>query len=293
MKAVIPAAGLGTRFLPYTKAQPKEMIPVVDKPAIQYVVEEAVASGLRDILIITGRGKRAIEDHFDANIELEGHLARAGQEGALQALRRLMEQARIMYVRQPEPRGLGDALRYAEPFVGGEPFAVLLGDDIMDGPPPCMQLLLKAHRRLGGSVLAMQEVGRDEIGKYGMIVGREVQPGVVRVEELIEKPHPEEVRSTLATMGRYILTPGLFECLREAKPGRGGEVQLSDAISCLLASEEVHGVLYPGRRYDVGDKAGWLLATLELAMKREDLRKALEGAGVRMERPRGKGPPGY
>lgn len=276
VKAVIPAAGLGTRFLPYTKAQPKEMIPVVDKPAIQYVVEEAVASGIRDILIVTGRGKRAIEDHFDAHVELENHVARAGRSEALDELRHLLEQTRIMYVRQPVPRGLGDAVLHAEAFVGGAPFAVLLGDDITFDPP-CMGVLHEAHERLGGSVVALQDVPRERIGRYGMVVGSEVEPGVVRVEDIVEKPSPSEVRSTLAAMGRYILTPAIFDRLHATKAGRGGEVQLTDAIRTLIEVEDVHGVLYRGRRYDLGDKAGWLAANLDLAMEREDLRDDLAG----------------
>ncbi|MGI0148337.1 MAG: UTP--glucose-1-phosphate uridylyltransferase GalU [Thermoplasmata archaeon] len=274
MKAVIPAAGLGIRFLPHTKAQPKEMIPIVDKPAIQYVVEEALASDMRDILIVTGRGKRAIEDHFDANAELEDHLARIGRSKALDELRQLMQQTRIMYVRQAVPRGLGDAVLCGEPFVNDEPFAVLLGDDItMD--PPCAQVLATAFRRFGGSVLALQEVSPDEIGRYGMVAGKQIEPGILRVEETVEKPTPEEVRSNLATIGRYILTPGIFPSLRRTAVGRGGELQLTDGVRDLLKSEDVYGVLYQGRRYDVGDKVGWLCANLEIALRRGDLREDL------------------
>ncbi len=276
MKAVIPAAGLGTRFLPYTKAQPKEMIPVVDKPVIQYVVEEAVASGVRDILIITGRGKRAIEDHFDTNLELENRLSRSGRTEDLASLTRLIEKVRIMYVRQPEPRGLGDAIRYAEPFIEGKAFAVLLGDDITTGPVPCTQVLRDAHKRLGGSVLALQHVSEERIGRYGMVLGEEIEPGIVKVKDLVEKPRPEEVRSTMSTMGRYVLTPTVFQRLEEVKPGKDGEVQLTDAIAAMLKTEDVYGVLFEGRRYDVGDKAGWLRANLELAMEREELRRELE-----------------
>ncbi len=274
MKAVIPAAGLGIRFLPHTKAQPKEMIPIVDKPAIQYVVEEAVAGDMRDILIVTGRGKRAIEDHFDANVELEDHLARTGRSNALDELRQLMQQTRIMYVRQPSPRGLGDAVLCAEPFVSDEPFAVLLGDDLTLNPP-CAQLLVTAFRRLGGSVLGLQEVPPDQIGRYGMVAGKTIDPGIIRIEEIIEKPTPDEVRSNLATIGRYILTPGIFSSLRRTAVGRNGELQLSDGVRDLLKSEDVHGVLYPGRRYDVGDKIGWLCANLEIGLQRKDLRPEL------------------
>jgi UTP--glucose-1-phosphate uridylyltransferase len=275
MKAVIPAAGLGTRFLPYTKAQPKEMIPLVDKPAIQFVVEEAVASGMREILIVTGRGKRAIEDHFDVNVELESHLEREGRETALEDLKKLMAAARIMYVRQPIPRGLGDAILRAADFVEDEPFGVLLGDDITVDPP-CASVLRAAHERLGGSAIALQQVTRDQIGRYGMAVGKEVEPGLVRLEDMIEKPSPNEVRSTLATIGRYVLTPEIFARLRATEAGKGGEIQLTDGIRALMKKEDVYGVLYRGRRYDVGDKLGWLTANVELAMERADLREGLK-----------------
>jgi UTP--glucose-1-phosphate uridylyltransferase len=274
MKAVIPAAGLGARFLPYTKAQPKEMIPIVDKPAIQFVVEEAVASRMREILIVTGRGKRAIEDHFDANVELDNHLAKSGQHAALEDLKALMTAARIMYVRQPIPRGLGDAVLRAADFVGDEPFAVLLGDDITVDPP-CAGVLRTAHERLGGSVIALQEVPPDVIGRYGMALGKEVEPGVVRLQDLVEKPSPSQVRSHLATIGRYVLSPEIFSRLRETKEGKGGEIQLTDAIRSLLAKEDVYGVLYRGRRFDVGDKLGWLVANLELGMERKELSAGL------------------
>jgi len=283
MKAVIPAAGLGSRFLPYTKAQPKEMIPIVDKPAIQYVVEEAVASGMNEILIVTGRGKRAIEDHFDANVELDDHLARSGKPGALQDLKALMKAARIMYVRQPTPQGLGDAVLRAEDFVADDPFGVLLGDDITIDPP-CAGILRAAYQRHGGSVIALQKVSREQIGRYGMAIGKEVEPGVIRLDDLIEKPSPSQVRSTLATIGRYILTPGIFACLRETKVGKGGELQLTDGIRGLIDREDVYGVLYRGRRYDVGDKLGWLETNLELGMEREDLREGLLAAVERIRK---------
>jgi UTP--glucose-1-phosphate uridylyltransferase len=275
MKAVIPAAGLGSRFLPYTKAQPKEMIPIVDKPAIQFVVEEAVASDMREILIVTGRGKRAIEDHFDANVELDNHLAKSGGHSALEDLKALMSAAKIMYVRQPIPRGLGDAVLRAAEFAADESFGVLLGDDITVNPP-CANVLRTAHDRLGGSVIALQEVPRERIGSYGMAVGKEVEPGIIRLKDLVEKPAPSQVRSTLATIGRYVLTPGIFPRLRETKAGTGGEVQLTDGIRALMEKEDVYGVLYRGRRYDVGDKLGWLAANLELGMEREDLRPGLK-----------------
>lgn len=274
MKAVIPAAGLGSRFLPYTKAQPKEMLPIVDKPAIKYVVEEAVESGLCDILVITGRGKRSIERHFDANPELDRHLERLGRSDALDELEGLMRKARILFARQPVPRGLGDAVLTAESYVGDEPFAVLLGDDITL-EPPCARVLVDAHRRIGRTVVALQRVSREEIGRYGMIVGKELDQGLIAVEDLTEKPASGEIRSDLATIGRYILTPAIFACLRETGAGKGGEVQLTDAIKKLLTREEVYGVLYEGRRFDVGNKPGWLAANLELALRRTDLRDEL------------------
>ncbi len=281
MKAVIPAAGLGTRFLPYTKAQPKEMIPVVDKPAIQYVVEEAVQSGLVNILIVTGRGKRAISDHFDMSENLENHSARNGHAEALRDLMEIAAKAHIHYIRQAEPRGLGDAVAHAESFVDGQAFAVLLGDDLtMD--PPCIGVLKKVHERLGGSVVALQNVPKAEIGRYGMAVGEETEPGIYRLMDLVEKPTPAEARSTLATIGRYIFGPSLFDHLRATLPGKGGEVQLTDAIRAQLAEEDVYGVLYAGRRYDVGDKARWLQATFELAMQREEFSDVLRDAASKL-----------
>ena len=251
------------------------MIPLVDKPAIQFVVEEAVASGMREILIVTGRTKRAIEDHFDTNVELDNHLEKSGRPTALEDLKALMSAARIMYVRQPSPLGLGDAVLRAAPFVGDEPFGVLLGDDITVDPP-CSAVLKAAHERLGGSAIALQQVPRDQIGRYGMAVGKEVEPGIIRLEDMIEKPTPAQVRSTLATIGRYVLTSEIFARLRATEPGKGGEVQLTDGIRSLIKKEDVFGVLYRGRRFDVGDKVGWLGANLELAMEREDLRDGLK-----------------
>src|SRR5437870_10187787 len=233
MKAVIPAAGLGSRFLPYTKAMPKEMIPIVDKPAIQFVVEEAVASGMREILIVTGRSKRAIEDHFDANLELDEYLAKSSRPGALEDLEALMRAARIMYVRQSSPRGLGDSVLSAADFVADESFGVLLGDDVTVDPP-CAGVLRAVHEKLGRSVIALQQVPRDQIGRYGMAVGKEVEPGIIRLDDMIEKPTPAQVRSTLATIGRYVLTPEIFAHLRATEPGKGGEIQLTDGIRSLI-----------------------------------------------------------
>jgi len=269
-KAVIPAAGLGTRFLPATKAQPKEMLPIVDKPAIQYIVEEAVASGIEDILIITGRGKRAIEDHFDRSLELEEALAQKGESDLLHLVREIAS-VEIHYLRQKEPRGLGHAVYCARKFVGDEPFAVLLGDDIMVGDPPCLKKMLDLHAELGGSIVAVKEVPPSEVSRYGIVRPEPVRPGLFRALDLIEKPRPEEAPSSLAIIGRYILSPGIFPLLEMATPGAGGEIQLTDALRRLGALESVYAYAFPGRRYDVGDKLGYLKATVEFALARPDL----------------------
>lgn len=243
MKAVIPAAGLGVRFLPYANSQPKEMIPVLDKPALQYVVEEAAASGIRDILIVTARTKRAVEDHFDVNGSREDSLPPEGQSPAMRDLHELMRKVRIHYTRQRGPHGLGDAIACAEGFVGREPFAVLLGDDLTMNPP-CTQVVLDAYRHVGGVVVGLQEVPHDDIGRYGMAVGKEIEPGIMRLTDFVEKPSPEEVRSNLAAIGRYVLSAEIFDMLRSTKPGKNGEIQLTDAIRSLVPSGNVHGVVY-------------------------------------------------
>ncbi|GAC1413963.1 MAG: UTP--glucose-1-phosphate uridylyltransferase GalU [Actinomycetota bacterium] len=268
-KAVIPAAGLGTRFLPATKAQPKEMLPVVDKPAIQYVVEEAVRAGITDILIITGRGKRAIEDHFDQNVELEMFLSARGKEDDLAEVRAISEMADIYYVRQKEPKGLGHAVSVAERHIGGEPFAVLLGDDIvMD---PLLEEMIGIYDREGRSVLALQEVPREEISAYGAVAPEHVGPNLVKVTDIVEKPDPADAPSNLAVIGRYVLTPEIFDALRRIEPGFGGEMQLTDAIRLLVQKQAVYGYVFDGKRYDVGNKLDYLRATVELAAEREDL----------------------
>jgi len=276
VKAVIPAAGLGTRFLPYTKAQPKEMLPVLDKPAIQFVVEEAVESGCREILIVTGRGKRAIEDHFDRNVELEDYLRSKGKLKELEQMLKVGSLANIMYVRQKEPLGLGHAVSCAEQYVGKEPFAVLLGDDICIDGEPCTKQLVNVFQKHNAMVLAVQEVPRDKISSYGIVTGSKIGEDLYKVEDIIEKPSPDKVRSSLATIGRYVFTPGIFERLKTAKPGVGGEIQLTDAIRSLLKDEEVLAVRFKGRRYDVGDKLSWLRANIDLAAERPELREALE-----------------
>ena len=270
-KAVIPAAGLGTRFLPATKASPKEMLPVVDKPAIQYVVEEAAAAGLTDVLMITGRSKRALEDHFDRVVELEDALAAKGDLERLALVRKATDLAKVHYVRQGDPRGLGHAVLAAAEHVGRQPFAVLLGDDLIDPRDPLLTRMVEVQAREGGSVVALMEVPPDTISMYGCAA---VEPGggdVVRVTGLVEKPAADEAPSNLAIIGRYVLSPTVFDVLRETPPGRGGEIQLTDAISGLLATEPVHGVVFRGRRYDTGDRLDYLKAVVRLAAERDDL----------------------
>jgi UTP--glucose-1-phosphate uridylyltransferase len=279
VKAVIPAAGFGTRFLPATKSQPKEMLPVVDKPAIQYVVEEAVASGIDDILIITGRGKRAIEDHFDRAIELEHHLKKVRKGHLLKALAALTELAdrgHIHYIRQREQLGLGDAILTARRHVGNEPFAVLLGDDIIDAARPCTRQLMDVFEKRRASVIALERVPPDRLQSYGVVKARSLAPHIHKISGLVEKPSPSEAPSDLAIMGRYVLTPAIFECLERTRPGKGGEVQLTDALQLLLGRERIFGLEFEGRRYDIGDKLDWLKATVELALKREEFCGELE-----------------
>jgi UTP--glucose-1-phosphate uridylyltransferase len=270
-KAVIPAAGLGTRFLPATKAQPKEMLPLVDKPAIQYVVEEAVRAGIDDILIITGRSKRSLEDHFDRNFELEYFLEDRGKTTELAEVRRLAELADIHYVRQGEPLGLGHAVSVARKHVGDEPFVVMLGDDIMDDEAPVLADMMKTHDETGGSVIALSEFPLAEISSYGCVGATRVTEQLVRIDRIVEKPAPEDAPSNLAVMGRYVFTPGIFDALLEIRPGVGGEIQLTDAIELLLQTEEVHGWVFTEGRFDVGRKIDYLRATVELALVRPDL----------------------
>lgn len=272
-KAVFPVAGLGTRFLPATKAQPKEMLPVVDKPVIQYAVEEAAASGIENIIMVTGRGKDAIEDHFDRSIELEQVLARQGKEDLLQEVREISELISFCYLRQREPLGLGHAVLVARDLVGDEPFAVLLGDDLIDAPVPALQQLLEVFNRYRCAVLMVTPLPREEIGSYGVIDGRQVAEGVYRVTDLVEKPPPEEAPSTLGIVGRYILPPQIFEELAETPPGSGGEIQLTDGLKRLLRRQAIYAYELKGRRYDAGHKLGFLQATVELALKRQDIGK--------------------
>ena len=270
-KAVIPAAGLGTRFLPVTKAQPKEMLPIVDKPAIQYIVEEARASGIEDILIITGRNKRAIEDHFDRSLELELMLKRSGKYDLLEMVNE-SSGITIHFVRQQEPRGLGHAVLCAKNFVGDEPFAVLLGDDIIDGEVPCLKQLINAYEDFGGSVLGCQEVPLEKVSSYGIVQPEQINEKVARVLGMVEKPAPEDAPSRLAVLGRYIIEPEIFKILEKTPPGKNGEIQLTDALRELAAKKPMYALNFEGRRYDTGDKQGYLEAIVDFALKRQDLR---------------------
>jgi UTP--glucose-1-phosphate uridylyltransferase len=269
-KAVIPAAGLGTRFLPATKSQPKEMLPLVDKPAIQYVVEEAVTADLRDILIITGRGKRTIEDHFDRSFELEQRLEQGGKYEELKEVRRISEMAAMHYIRQKDPQGLGHAVSLAEPHVNGEPFAVLLGDDII-GSGSLIREMLDLYDRYGRSLIAVKEVPRAEIHLYGAVEPEFVEDNLARVIQIVEKPPPEDAPSNLAAIGRYVLTPEIFDALRETPPDERGEIQLTDALNLLAQQQTVYAYVYEDVRYDIGKKLDFLRATIELAIERDDL----------------------
>ncbi len=272
-KAVIPAAGLGTRFLPATKAQPKEMLPIIDRPAIQYVVEEAVRAGIDDILIITGRGKRAIEDHFDRNFELEYYLEQKGKTDDLADIRELAELADIHYVRQGEPLGLGHAVAVARKHVGDNPFVVMLGDDIMDEQSHVLESMIGVYEERRRSVVALKDFPIEEISSYGCARPQPVDDAddLVQILGVVEKPRPEVAPSTLAVMGRYVFTPAIFDCLDRVEAGVGGEIQLTDAIALLLEDEEVYGFVFDEGRYDIGQKLDYLRATVELAVDREDL----------------------
>ncbi len=271
-KAVIPAAGMGTRFLPATKAQPKEMLPIVDKPTIQYIIEEAVASGIEDILIVTGRGKRAIEDHFDKSYELEDMLTRKGEEELLSLVQEISNLANVNYIRQKEPRGLGHAIYCARSFIDNEPFAVLLGDDIVDSEVPCLKQMIGAYEQYNTTILGVQHVPENDVSKYGIIKGYGIGERIYRVEDMVEKPEREKAPSNVAILGRYIITPEIFSYLERAAPGKGGEIQLTDALKALLSSNSVYAYDFIGKRYDVGNKQGFLEATVEFALKRNELK---------------------
>ncbi|MBU0684903.1 MAG: UTP--glucose-1-phosphate uridylyltransferase GalU [Candidatus Thermoplasmatota archaeon] len=278
MKVVIPAAGMGIRFLPATKAQPKEMLPVVDKPAIQYVVEEAVASGMTDIIIITGRGKRAIEDHFDKSYELEHKLRESGNSEALAEVQRIASMADIFYIRQKEQLGLGHAILCAKKHIGNEPFAVMLGDDIVVSDKPCIGQLVDVFDDVKASVVGVEQVPKSKIQRYGVIKGRRVKDDIYKVDDLVEKPSPEEAPSDLAIIGRYVFQPDIFSSLEKIGPGKGGEYQLTDAMRLVCRKSGLYGLKFKGRRFDIGSKADWIRATVALSMERKDLADELKSA---------------
>ncbi|KAA8996598.1 UTP--glucose-1-phosphate uridylyltransferase GalU [Paenibacillus spiritus] len=273
-KAIIPAAGLGTRFLPATKAMPKEMLPIVDKPTIQYIVEEAVASGIEDIIIVTGKGKRAIEDHFDNSFELEFNLAEKQKWELLDSVRKSSEMADIHYIRQKEPKGLGHAIWCARKFIGNEPFAVLLGDDIVEADKPCLKQMIDIYDQYKSSVVGVQPVPWEEVHRYGVVDGTELADRVFKANRLVEKPK-ENAPSNLAILGRYILTPRIFDMLEEQQVGVGGEIQLTDAIARLSEVERIIAYHFEGKRHDVGEKMGFIQTTIHYALQHEELREDL------------------
>ncbi|HIE65610.1 MAG: UTP--glucose-1-phosphate uridylyltransferase GalU [Nitrospira sp.] len=275
-KAVIPAAGLGTRFLPATKASPKEMLPLVDKPLIQYVVEEAVSAGITQIIIVTGRGKRAIEDHFDISFELEEALKQKGKEDLWQDLRKISDMADFCYVRQSEARGLGHAILCAKNLIGDEPFAVLLGDDIIDHFPSALQQMTSVYERNQAPLIGVQRVLKSDVHQYGILDAEPAIDGLYKINDMVEKPSQEEAPSDLAVIGRYILIPEIFELLEKTAPGKGNEIQLTDALKELAKIRNMYGYIIKGNRYDAGDKLGFLKATVEMGLKNKELGEAFK-----------------
>ena len=274
-KAIIPAAGLGTRFLPATKAQPKEMLPIVDKPTLQYIIEEAIESGIEEILIITGRNKKSIEDHFDRSVELELELEHKGKVEMLEMVKSISNMVDIHFIRQKEPKGLGHAIYCAKSFVGNEPFAVMLGDDIVyNEGKPCLRQLMDCYDEYKTSVLGVQTVPDGDVDKYGIVDGLKIDGNVTKVKGLVEKPSVDEAPGNMAILGRYIITPSIFEILERTKPGKGGEIQLTDALLELMSEEAIYAYNFEGRRYDVGDKLGFLEATVEYALRKPELKDA-------------------
>ena len=266
-KAVIPAAGLGTRFLPATKSQPKEMLPIVDKPTIQYIIEEAAAAGIEDIIVVTGRNKRSIEDHFDRSIELEMELERTGKEQMLQMVKAIPEIANIHFIRQKQALGLGHAVLTASHFIGDEPFAVLLGDDVVISRKPVLQQMVEVFNEYRTSILGVQEVSEEVVHKYGIVDCKHVDEGIYKVKDLVEKPKREDAPSRIAILGRYILTPTIFSYLETQEPGAGGEIQLTDGLKRLAKNEAMYAYIFKGHRYDVGTKMGFLQANIEFALR--------------------------
>ena len=282
-KAVIPAAGLGTRFLPATKSMPKEMLPLIDRPVIQYVVEEAIDSGIEDLIIITGRGKRAIEDYFDDSPELEMHLRDHGKFEALRTVQEISSLIDIHYIRQKEPRGLGDAILRAEKHIGDEPFAVLLGDDIIRNHVPCTKQLIDLYQEKEQSVIAVEAVPREKVSSYGIIWGKQVNPSLYRIIDIVEKPQVEEAPSNIGAIGRYVFTPEIFECLKRTTLGVGGEIQLTDGIQILLQAQEIYAHVFQGKRYDTGDKAGYIEAIIDFALENPEIRDDITGHLMSLE----------
>ena len=270
MKAVIPAAGLGTRFLPATKAQPKEMLPVYDKPTIQYVIEESVSSGVDDILIVTGKGKRSIEDHFDRSFELEHHLKTKGKEDFLKEIEYISDLADIHFIRQKKQKGLGDAIYCAKKHVGDDPFVVMLGDTITKDTVPCTKQLIDIYEKYGKSVIALEEVPDEKVERYGIIGGEEIEDSIYKIDKLVEKPPLRVAPSNLAIMGRYVLTPDIFDCIERVEPGYGGEIQLTDALSKL---DEIYGQVFKGESFDIGNRVDWLKTSLKFALEDEDAKE--------------------
>ncbi len=271
-KAIIPAAGLGTRFLPATKAQPKEMLPIVDKPTLQYIIEEAVASDIKEILIITGRNKKSIEDHFDKSVELELELEQKGKMDLLEEVRNISNMINIHYIRQKEPNGLGHAIHCAKSFIGDEPFAVMLGDDIVDAKKPCLKQLIEAYEEYHTTILGVQPVASEDVNKYGIVDGKYIENGIYKVKDLVEKPDIETAPSNIAILGRYIITPEIFDILENTKAGKNGEIQLTDGLKTLCKNQAMYAYIFEGKRYDVGDKLGFLEATVDFALKNPDIR---------------------
>lgn len=271
-KAIIPAAGLGTRFLPATKAQPKEMLPIVDKPTLQYIIEEAVGAGITEILIITGRNKTSIEDHFDKSVELELELEKHGKFEQLKMVQDISNMVNIHYIRQKEPKGLGHAIYCAKSFIGDEPFAVMLGDDIVDSKVPCIKQLINVYEKYESTVLGVKRVDKNQVNKYG-IVSPEVnsEEKIIKVKELVEKPEISEAPSNIAILGRYIISPKIFNILENQKPGKNNEIQLTDALNTLIDSENMYAVEFEGERYDIGDKFGFVKATIDFSLKKPEL----------------------
>lgn len=273
-KAVIPAAGFGTRFLPATKAVPKEMLPIIDKPTIQYIAEEAINAGITDLLIIVSRGKDAIVNHFDKAFELESILERDGKTEMLEAVREVSSKLDVHFIRQQEQKGLGHAVLYAKKFIGNEPFAVMLGDDVVVSDKPCIGQLMEQYEKVNASILGVQRVGMDQVSKYGIVAAEPVEGRLYRATGMVEKPKREDAPSDMAVLGRYIITPGIFECLEHTPKGAGGEIQLTDALVMLSHKEPLYAYDFEGRRYDIGSKQGFLQATVDFALARDDLKDA-------------------